>query len=80
MEYIEYGDLAKLINESNMTEDDAKIITRQLLEGLKVMHENSFCHRDLKPMVGISSYLTSTQRRKAKPQFRISLWPHHPLS
>lgn len=53
MEYIEHGDLAKLINESNMTESDAKVITRQLLEGLKVMHENNFCHRDLKPMVRI---------------------------
>lgn len=53
MEYIEYGDLSNLVDahERNMTESDAKVITRQLLKGLKIMHENNFCHRDLKPMV-----------------------------
>lgn len=32
-----------------MTEKQAKDISRQLLEGLKTMHEDVFCHRDLKP-------------------------------
>lgn len=53
MEYIEYGDLASLILKESLSESDAKIITRQLLRGLKIMHKNNFCHRDIKPMVRI---------------------------
>jgi serine/threonine protein kinase len=50
MEYFPYGDLGKYI-ATGITEDEAKGITIQLLEGLKVMHENKFTHRDLKPQV-----------------------------
>lgn len=51
MEYIEGGDLYKFIRENNVDESDVKNITRQLLEGLRIMHENNICHRDLKPQV-----------------------------
>lgn len=53
MEFIGFGNLAELIGSNGMAEDDAKIITTQLLKGLEVMHENKFCHRDLKPEVRI---------------------------
>lgn len=51
MEYVGGGDLMALILENDLSEDDAKTITRQLLEGLQVMHAKGFCHRDLKPQV-----------------------------
>lgn len=51
MEYIKHGDLSKLINRNStpIPESDVKSISRQILDGLKVMHDNDFCHRDLKP-------------------------------
>ena len=48
MEYFELGDLEKFITPK-MTEKDAKVIGKQLLEGLQVLHENHLAHRDLKP-------------------------------
>lgn len=51
MEYIPGGDLMALIKQRTLTEDDATNITRQLLTGLEIMHENRICHRDLKPEV-----------------------------
>lgn len=50
MEYFPHGDLHGYIT-NELTEEDAKLITRQLLEGLSIMHENHFTHRDLKPQV-----------------------------
>lgn len=50
MEYIPCGDLGSLI-EDEMTESEVKTVTKQLLEGLEVMHEINLCHRDLKPQV-----------------------------
>jgi serine/threonine protein kinase len=50
MEYFQYGDLQGCITQG-LTEDDAKVITTQLLEGLRILHESGFTHRDLKPQV-----------------------------
>jgi serine/threonine protein kinase len=50
MEYLPYGDLNSFI-EKGIPENEIKLITIQLLEGLAIMHENSFTHRDLKPGV-----------------------------
>ena len=55
MEYFEHGDLQKFMN-SSFPESDVGIITRQLLEGLNVMHKHGFTHRDLKPQVSTPSY------------------------
>ncbi|KAI9788350.1 MAG: Ankyrin repeat domain-containing protein 50 [Peltula sp. TS41687] len=49
MEYFPHGDLQGCINSNELTEDDVKPITSQLLEGLSIMHKNKFTHRDLKP-------------------------------
>jgi len=48
MEYFAYGDLGNHIS-AGMTENDVKVVTRQLLDGLAIMHKERFTHRDLKP-------------------------------
>jgi len=52
MEYFQYSDLGKYI-AIGIAEHEAKTITVQLLQGLTVMHENKFTHRDLKPQVSL---------------------------
>ena len=51
MEYIHRGHLRDYL-EVERSEGEAKAITRQLLEGLLVIHQEGFAHRDLKPEVG----------------------------
>ena len=52
MEYFELGDLEGFILTSGTcTEQGARTIAQQILEGLSVMHELGFTHRDLKPQV-----------------------------
>jgi serine/threonine protein kinase len=53
MEYIPHGDLGKFLTKT-FSEDEARLITSQLIEGLVFMHENNFVHRDLKPAVRMS--------------------------
>ena len=48
MEYFKYGDLQSHMN-TPIPEVQSKIITAQLLQGLKLMHQEKFTHRDLKP-------------------------------
>ncbi|CUS10657.1 unnamed protein product [Tuber aestivum] len=48
MEYFEKGDLRQHLGEQ-MSVPTAKLLARQLLEGLSVMHMNGIAHRDLKP-------------------------------
>ena len=50
MEYISYGNLRSYLGVER-PENEAKVITRQLLEGLAVIHQEGFAHRDLKPEV-----------------------------
>jgi serine/threonine protein kinase len=52
MEYFPLGDLDACLGEVK-SEHDAREITKQLLEGLVVMHKEGFTHRDLKPKVRI---------------------------
>jgi serine/threonine protein kinase len=53
MEYLSRGDLSHYIGP-NLHKIDAKEITRNVLQGLKVMHEEGFAHRDIKPQVRLS--------------------------
>ncbi|KAG0639771.1 kinase-like domain-containing protein [Tuber brumale] len=49
MEYIPLGDLDQCFRKKTFTEGRAKVLAWQLLQGLAIMHENGFTHRDLKP-------------------------------
>ncbi|RPA92357.1 kinase-like protein [Choiromyces venosus 120613-1] len=49
MEYIPLGDLDQCFRKKKFTEARAKVLSWQLLQGLAIMHENGFTHRDLKP-------------------------------
>lgn len=52
MEYVEIGDLGSYIHEQKesngirITEGDARIVTKQLLEGLKIMHASNFFYAE----------------------------------
>lgn len=53
MEYLELGDLhTYLHHKPPLPEPEAKEITFQILDGLFLMHDNEFAHRDMKPRVG----------------------------
>ncbi|PLB49671.1 kinase-like protein [Aspergillus steynii IBT 23096] len=50
MEYLELGDLhTYLHHKPPLPEHEAKEITFQILDGLFLMHDNEFAHRDMKP-------------------------------
>ena len=52
MEYFVLGDLDRQIHGGvALSEQDAQDITTQILEGIRVMHQNRISHRDLKPGV-----------------------------
>lgn len=52
MEYVPSGDLAKYMKDDPETaKAEAPEVTRQLLEGLKILHGEAICHRDVKPQV-----------------------------
>ena len=48
MEYFPLGDLERYMDRQ-LSEFQIKVIIRQLLKGLFIMHQNDFTHRDLKP-------------------------------
>ena len=63
MEYFELGDLCRCLAQipSNVLEEqDARVVTFQILEGINFMHENQFAHRDLKPSVRLCSFAASS--------------------
>ncbi|CUS11456.1 unnamed protein product, partial [Tuber aestivum] len=48
MEYLEGGDLTKNIG-TPLPEETVRTISKQILEGLEVMHQQGMAHRDIKP-------------------------------
>lgn len=51
MEYITHGDLSHYMQDNRTAKAEAGEVTRQILEGLKILHGEAICHRDLKPQV-----------------------------
>jgi serine/threonine protein kinase len=56
---MDFGDLETHIG-FKWSENDTKVVARQLLEGLKLMHDDGIIHRDLKPAVRIWAPLSVT--------------------
>jgi len=50
MEYLGEGDLTKHIG-TPLPQETVQNISKQILEGLRVMHQQGIAHRDLKPAV-----------------------------
>ena len=50
MEYFKEGDLSKHTG-TPLPQETVQKISKQILEGLKVMHQHGIAHRDLKPAV-----------------------------
>jgi len=50
MEYLPESDLTKHAG-SPLRQETVQTISKQILEGLKVMHQKGIAHRDLKPAV-----------------------------
>lgn len=74
MEYFPLGDLAHhLSNASPLSKDDVQPILHQLLEGLSILHENGFAHRDLKP--GVRLVIAEASRRLELTGFFLE-YPH----
>ncbi len=50
LEYAQKGDLSKyiLFGEKGLKENHAKLLFSRIVKGVKAMHENGICHRDLK--------------------------------
>ena len=52
MEYIPMGDMSQSFTDGyRWNESDTKVVIKQLLHGLAVMHKEGITHRDLKPEV-----------------------------
>lgn len=64
MEYLEIGDLFEYLRGRDpLGEIEAREITYQVLDGLSMMHDNAFAHRDLKPSVFLPRQLSHLPTR-----------------
>lgn len=72
LEYAEGGSLASLIKRSVLSEALVKIYVKQILIGLKFLHEAGIIHRDIK---GANILLTKESKIKIS-DFGIAVNPH----
>jgi serine/threonine protein kinase len=70
MEYLRLGDLARFRNSNGpFAPKTAGLIVRQVLEGIRFMHEINFAHRDLKP--GVCDLFILGYLNRGLQEFRI---------
>lgn len=62
MEYIEYGNLEHTLKNGAWHEWDIKEVTRQLLNGLKIMHDHGIIHGDINPQVTLQVSYDKTDK------------------
>lgn len=73
MEYIENGDLSQYIKRhGSCTTVDVLEITRQLVEGISILHEREICHRDLKPQVRNPCYFAVISKLRSVQNILIA--------
>ncbi|XP_066193180.1 serine/threonine-protein kinase PAK 3-like [Sylvia atricapilla] len=79
MEYMDGGTLYNVINETDMSEDEIAVVSRECLKGLDFLHSNHVMHRDVKSLnillrtdgsvkladFGLSAQLTPEQSRQS---------------
>jgi serine/threonine protein kinase len=60
MEYCKHLDLGRYLKaHGNLSEEHARVVALQVLQGLLRMHENEIAHRDLKPAVSTTQVAIS---------------------
>jgi Protein kinase domain len=82
MEYLELGDLRIYLDgKQPLPEHEVREITYQILDGLFLMHDNGFAHRDLKPNVSLFFVLVTSSRESfSNLAFRILEHPFEIMS
>ena len=82
MEYLELGDLRIYLDgKPPLLEHEAREITYQIIDGLFLMHDNGFAHRDLKPNVSLFFILVTSSRESfSNLAFRILEHPFEIMS
>ena len=75
MEFVPFGDLGSLTENNALAEEDIKDISRQVLDGLRIMHRLDFVHRDIKSKVGAydAPFVTLTVLIRISSSFEKSL-------
>mgnify|MGYP000844692162 CR=1 FL=1 len=48
LEYAEHGTFLEFVNNKPMNESIVRFYFRQLLDGVRYMHQKGICHRDIK--------------------------------